>query len=248
MAIFSASGLSAGNLAALYAKQSDRVSSALRRPVESLSREVESARVRLSAFGQVQSAASKVQTAARNLQDEKQLSSVADAKNAAETFVKAYNNERATLAKVTESGGNGKTAGSLATDGRAQVASSQLERTAAENSSAFREAGIRVQQDGSLSVDAKALEAAFNTNPSAVTQALGNVGRAAEATTTRQLSSTGSVAASLSNLNNRVQQLETRQADVQTRSEQSQRAVESVTRRYGFGAVGAGAYLGIFGL
>jgi flagellar capping protein FliD len=97
-------------------------------------------------------------------------------------------------------------------------------------------------------VDAKALEAAFNTNPSAVTQALGNVGRAAEATTTRQLSSTGSVGASLSNLNNRVQQLETRQSDVQTRAEQSQRAVESVTRRYGFGAVGAGAYLGIFGL
>lgn len=248
MAIFSASGFSTSSIAALYSAQSDRASSALRRPVENLSREVESARVRLSAFGQIQSAASKVQAAARNLQDEKQLGSVADARNAAETFVKAYNNERATLARVTEGGGNGQAAGSLADDGRARSAASQLERTATENSSAFREAGVRVQQDGSLSVDAKALEAAFNTNPSAVTKALGNIGRAAETTATRQLSNTGSVGAAVNNLSSRVEQLETRQADVQTRVDQSQRAVEAASRRYGFGLSGAGAYLGIFGL
>lgn len=248
MAIFSASGLSASGLTALYSAQNDRASSAVRRPAENLSREVESTRVRLSAFGQIQSAASKVQVAAQNLQDEKQLSSATDAKNAAETFVKTYNNDRAVLAKVTESGGNGRSAGSLAEDGRARVAAIQLERTAAENSSAFREVGIRVQQDGSLSIDAKALEAAFNTNPSAVTEALGNVGRAAETTTTRQLSNAGGIVTSVSNLTTRVQQLETRQLDVQVRADQSQRAVESASRRYGFGASGAGVYLGIFGL
>lgn len=244
----SISGFSASNVAALYAGQGDRVSTALRRPAELLSRETESAKVRLSAFGQVQAATAEVQAAAKNLQDAKQVGTVADARKAAETFVKAFNNERSTLARATEAGGNGKAAGALAEDGRARVVASQTERALSDNTTAFRDAGIRVQQDGSLTVDAKALEAAFNTNPSAVAQALSNVGRAAEATATRQLSNSGSVGAAVNNLSSRVQQLETRQADSQERADQSQRAVEAASRRYGFNASGAGAYLGIFGL
>lgn len=244
----SISSTSAGNIAALYASQGDRVSSALRRPAEAVSRETEGTRVRLSAFGQIQSAAAGVQAAARNLQDAKQVGTVADAKQAAETFVKAFNNERATLARVTDAGGSGKAAGALADDGRARVATSQLERTLSENAGAFRDAGIRVQKDGSLSVDAGALEAAYSANPAAVTQALGSVGRAAETTATRQLSSTGSVGAAVNNLSNRVQQLETRQADYQSRADASQRMVDAAAQRYGFGASGASAYQGIFKL
>ena len=251
MAISSAgllSGSSAGSIASLYASQGDRGASALRRPVEALARQAEGVKVRLSAFGQVQSAAANVQSAARNLQDAKQVSTVAETKKAAEAFVAAYNNERSALASVTAGRSAGKPAGVLADDGRAQVASSQLQRTVTDNAAAFRDAGIRIQQDGSLAVDAKALEAAYNTNPAAVTQALSNVGRAAEATASRQLSSSGSVGAAVNNLSNRVQQLESRQADFQSRADQSQRAVEAASRRYGFGASGPGAYLGIFGL
>ncbi len=244
----SASGLVASSVSSLSATQGGRVSSALRKPVEALSRQTESTRVRLSAFGQVQSAAAEVQSAARNLQDGKQVSTATDARKAAETFVKAYNNERSTLGQATDSGNSANAPGALVDDGRARVAASQLQRTVSENAGAFRDAGITVQKDGSLSIDAKAFEAAFNTNPSAVTQALGGVGRAAEATATRQLSSTGSVGASVNSLSNRVQQLESRQADAQTRADESQRNVEAASRRYGFGASGSGSYLGIFGL
>ena len=65
---------------------------------------------------------------------------------------------------------------------------------------------------------------------------------------TRQLSATGSVRAAVDTLNSRRQQIESRQNDFRTRVDESQRAVEASARRYGFGAVGAGAYLGIFGL
>lgn len=241
-------GSSASSISALTASQSDRVASTLRRPAETLTREVESARVRLSAFGQVQSAAANVQAAARNLQDTKQLSSLADVKKAAETFVRSFNDERAALVRVSGNGNAGRPAVAQANDGRAAVASAQLQRTTGEAGSALRDAGIRVERDGSLSVDTKALESAFNANPSAVVKALGDVGRAAEATATRQLAGNGSVGAAVRNLSSQLEQLETRQTALQSSGEASQRAVEVASRRYGFGAVGAGAYLGIFGL
>ncbi len=240
----SATGFSAGSVTALSGVQSDRVSVALRRPAERLAQEAESTRVRLSAFGQAQSATAAVQTASRNLQDARQVSSAADARKAAEAFAQAFNAERAALASAS---GNGSPA-AVPEGARASIGASQLERVVADNATAFRDAGIRVQQDGSLTVDAKALEAAYATNPSAVTQALGAVGRAAEATATRQLSSNGSIGAAVNNLNTRLQQIETRQENVRVRADESQRAVEASARRYGFGAVGAGAYLGIFGL
>ncbi len=170
----SATGFSAGSVTALSGVQSDRISAALRRPAERLAQEAESTRVKLSAFGQAQSATAAVQTASRTLQDARQVSTAADAKAAAEAFVQAYNGERAALSNAA---GNG--AAAVPEGARASIAASQLERVVADNATAFRDAGIRIQQDGSLTVDAKALESAYATNPSAVTQALGAVGRAA---------------------------------------------------------------------
>lgn len=246
-ALYAANGLSA-----IYGGQNDRVSSALRQSNESSSREIESARVQLSSFGRVQSAAASVQSAARRLQATDEQTSAAAVRQAAETFVQAFNDQRAALTQASGAvGGNARPAGiasSTGNDARAVVASSQLQRLSAEVSPALREAGIRVERDGSLSVDAKALESAFNANPKAVTQALGEVGRAAEVTVTRQLAQTGSVGGAVRNLETRVEQLETRQATVQNGFDAAQRAVEAASRRYGFGAVGAGAYLGIFGL
>lgn len=239
---------SVGSSSYLSSIGAEKISSTLNRATETLSREVDSAKVRLSAFGQVKSAVAEVQSAARGLQDTKKIASADDAKKAAQAFVDAYNNERAALAKVTDSGSRSQAAGALATDGRAQVAGSQLQRVVSDNAASLKAAGITVQKDGSLAVDANAVANAFRQDPQATVQALGKVGRAVEVTATRQLSSTGTVGAAVESLNNRVQSLETRQADFQTRVAQSQQAVDSVTRRYGFGMSGAGAYVGIFGL
>ncbi|MDX9706284.1 MAG: hypothetical protein RBT86_01755 [Azospira sp.] len=230
---------SSSNVAALYgASQGERSQPAQQKPVEAVAREVDSARVQLSAFGQVQSAAANVQSTSQNLQDAEQLSSVTDTRKAAEAFVQSFNEQRAALAK----------AGSQDDSGRAMLASAQMQGLTNEMRTAFADAGISVSKDGTLSVDAKALESAYNANPTAVTRALGEVGRAAEVTATRQLSESGSVGAAMKAAENRVERLETRQNAVQFSNEVAQRATEAATQRYGFGAFGAGAYLGIFGL
>lgn len=213
----------------------DRIGAALRRPGQSIAREAESARVRLSAFGQAKSAAADVQSIARTLQDATKVGSVDAAKKVVENFVQAFNVEKAALAKVSADGGG-------------VVASSQLQRFTADNASALKSVGINVQQDGTLAVDTKVIENAFRQNPQTMVQSLGNIGRAVEVVTTRQLSNTGSVGAAVESLSNRVQQLETSQAVVQERITASQQAVEAATRRYGFGVTGASAYRGIFGL
>lgn len=252
--MFSSGLHSARGVSALYSSQNERVASALRQPAEAVGREIESTRVQLSAFSRVQSAAAEVQSSARQLQKTGEKTSVTEAKKAAQAFVQAYNDQRSALIQTggTAESGSGKASvgavGATGNDGRAAVASSQLRRLTSEQAPALREAGIRVERDGSLSVDAKALESAFNTNPKAVTQALGQVGRAAEATATRQLAENGSVNSAMKTLENRVGQLESRQALVESSNATAQRAIESTARHYGFGAVGAGAYLGIFGL
>lgn len=248
---FSSSFYATNRLSALYADSGDRVSSALRQPSEALSREIESTRVQLSSLGQVQSATAGLQSAAIKLRDLPESAVVGEAKKAAEAFVQAYNDQRTALAGAggdVARRGSAQAIGATGVDGRVAVAASQASRLTGDQGTALREAGIRVERDGSLSVDAKALESAFNANPKAVTQALGQVGRAAEAMTTRQLSENGSVGAAVRTLENRTQQLENRQSLVENASVAAQRALESSSRRYGFGAVGAGAYLGIFGL
>ncbi|MCK6406724.1 MAG: flagellar filament capping protein FliD [Rhodocyclaceae bacterium] len=236
-----------GSVSGLYstlgAIQRDRFSRALERPTERLAQETESVRVRLSAFGQARSATATVQASARELQNGSAITSAASAKEAAGAFVESVNSARTTLKQLAESAESG-----AADSARARIAGGQLERLVADNASALREVGIRVQEDGALVVDAKALEAAYAANPTAVKQTFGDVGRAAEATATRQLSASGSVGAVVDNLSDRLQQLETRETDFRERAESAQKAVEASSRRYGFGAVGAGAYLGIFGL
>lgn len=249
---FSSSALfSAGSASALYAAQGGRVASSRQAVETSLARETESARVQLSTFGRIQSATAGVQSASRQLQETGAQSSAATVRKAAEAFVQAYNDQRAALAQTgspARTGASAVSTASAANEGRTAVASVQLQRQSVELAPTLREAGIRVERDGSLSVDAAALESAFNANPTALSQALGTVGRAAEATATRQLADNGSIGGAVRNLEARVERLETRQATVESGFDAAQRALEAASRRYGFGAVGAGAYLGIFGL
>jgi len=225
--------------------QDERGASALRRPAEALAREAEGTRVRLSEFGRAKSAAAELQSAGRRLQ-QAPAATADDARRYAENFVAAFNAERSALARVATPGD-----GVTAEAARAQIAGGQLARVVADNATAFRESGIRIADDGTLAVDAKAVEAAFNANPTALSRSLGEVGRATEATTTRQLSQAGSVGAAVEQLSNRLQRIEDRQSELaaaRSRVEESRLSLEASSRRYGFGAVGAGAYLGIFGL
>lgn len=240
--------LSGASQASSASGSASATSAALARPSARLQQETDSARVKLSAFGQVQSAAAQVQSSSRALQNSARITNADEAKKVAEQFVSAFNTERAALQGATQSASRGQAAGALAGDGRAQVAATQLQQLTGANASSLQAAGINVQQDGSLAVDAKAIQTAFQQNPQAAVQALGNVGRAAETMAVRQLGATGAVGSAVLSLGNRVQNLEERQSDMQTRAAQAQQAIDSASRRYGFGVSGTNAYTGIFGL
>lgn len=240
----------ASRASALQSVDTNPVAAALRRPVEALSQQTESTRVRLSAFGQVKSAVADVQAAAKGLQDNKQLQTAEGAKKAAEAFVKAYNAETATTANLTRRESGRNAAGALADDPRARLAAGDLQRVERNSESELKQAGITRQKDGTLAIDAKAFEAAYAKDSGSLRQALSSAGNRIEAVATRQLSASGSVGAAVNNLSSKVTNLENRQADVQARLDDSQRIVQEQTDRFKVGpfATGVSAYKGIFSI
>lgn len=253
------SGFLVGAASAPDANRRGSAVPAVRTPAEAPRRDVESAQVRVSDAARLQSASFELQTAARKLQDTRQVDSVADAKRSAAAFVDAFNTARAVRTRLADGAGTGANVEAIGGNGGA-----------ADAGAAFRDAGIRIEQDGSLSVDAQALVARFNANPAAVTGALGAIGRAVDAAAPRP-SAAASVPASVpaagsgaypaasltptaggsvisSNLTARAPLPENRQPDPQMRIDDAQRATEAASRHYGFAVSGAGAYLGIFGL
>ena len=241
---------SAARTSSLQSVNTDPLAAALRRPVEALSQQAESTRVRLSAFGQVKSAVAGVQTAAKGLQDANQTQTAEGAKKAAEAFVKAYNAENGTSANLTRREGYRNSAGTLADEPRARSASNELQRTVRNSEPDLKQVGITRQKDGTLAIDTKAFDAAYAKDSSAVKAALGTVGSRVEAVATRQLSASGSVGSAISGLSSKVANLEDRQADVQTRLDQSQQIVQEQADRFKAGpfATGVSAYKGIFSI
>ncbi|MCP5268703.1 MAG: hypothetical protein H6943_06665 [Zoogloeaceae bacterium] len=265
-----ASGLSASSIEALYSNQSERNLSTSVRQGESAAQPAanperpatdagvngiaaqQSSEVRISTSGQAQVALDNVQTAARALQTARQEDVVSEVRQLAESFAETFNTERVALTRAAEN----TFSADAAERAQAGAAAAQLQSVVSNAAAPLRDAGVQVSQDGSLSVDAKALEAAFSTNPAAVVQTFGDVGRAAEATGIRAATDSGSAetAGNAIRLNpaasseGRDRQSPSRPAETPNRSGEQQSAVESTARRYGFGAVGAGAYLGIFGL
>ncbi len=231
---------------------SDFVASALRRPLEALSQQTESTQVRLSAFGQIKSAVADVQTAAKNLQDNKQLQTVDGAKKAAEAFVKAFNAENRAAASLTQradnrassSSASSQTAGALADDSRARLAVGDLQRGVSNSQSALKQVGISTQQDGTLVLDSKALEAAFTQDPSAVTQSLKTTGSRLEAAATRQLGASAAIPSAIDKLGSQVANLVERQSNLQALLNQSQQTQEQ-TQRFTMGPFG-GTSSGVF--
>ncbi|MFZ2853924.1 MAG: flagellar filament capping protein FliD [Rhodocyclaceae bacterium] len=235
----------------------DAVSAASRRSAQSLSQETESTKVRLSAYGQVKSAVAEVQTAAKGLQDSKQLQTADSARKAAEAFVKAYNAENKTTTDVTRRKGSDGAAGALADDPLARSASSGLQRTVRNSDAELKQAGITRQKDGTLAVDAKAFDAAYAKDASAVKGALGTIGTRVDSVATRQLSSAGTVGRTVDSLNSKVTNLENKQAnqqanqqDLQSLLDASRRQVEEQASRFSTGpfASGVAAYKGIFSI
>lgn len=230
--------------AALYGTNaiSEQVATASRKPVERLSQQAESTKVELSAFGQLKSATSQVETAAKALQDNKNLGSAADVTKAVQGFAEAANSQLKAAKQTTLPLGSARTASEL---------HRAVEGFTSKDRQSLNGIGIAFAADGSLKVDTKKLEAAYQANPNQVKETLNRVGKAAADTSDRQLAGNGAVGGAISRLNEKLGNIQQQQTDTQARLEQSRKAVEDQDRRanlaqQAFSFNGVGAYNRVF--
>lgn len=208
---------------------SDPVADALKHANNRIEQQLGSTKVQLSAYGQIKGAFSEVQTASKALSEPKKTATTDNVKKAVAGFVSAFNKANKTVGAAVQ--GDGKQVGTLANDARARNAVTDLRRSVTEGSalSDLGKIGITQNKDGSLAVDAKALDKALQSNPDQVRSTVAGVGQQVEKTATRELANNGNVGSSVNTLNNRSRSLEARQSAQQDQLAASQRLVEQQT-------------------
>lgn len=227
----------------------DQVAAAFEKAESRVTKQLESTKVQLSAYGQIKAAFADVQTASKALTDPKQTATVEDVKKVAGSFVDAYNKANKAVSVATQNAG--KEVGALANDARARIAGSDLRRSVAEGNSLadLKKVGITQNKDGSLAIDTKALESAFQANPEQVRSTLASVGTQVDNTATRELAKSGNVGSSVTALSNRSRNLEAQQSTQQGLAAAAQRQIDQQTARLNPDnafASGVAAYLRTF--
>lgn len=214
---------------------------ALKRATSRTDEKLESTKVELSAFGQIKAALSELQTASKTVAEPTKTATVDDAKKAVENFVSAFNKANTAIKNATSSG---KETGALANDARARSAGNDLRRAVSEGNSAseLKKAGIAQNKDGSLSLDAKALEKSLKESPEQTVAAVAELSRKVEKTATRELAGNGNVGHSVEALNQRSRSLEAEQSAQQAHIEASQRTVQQQSANITKFASGVAAY------
>lgn len=207
--------------------------------------------VQLSSYGQIKSGLASLQSSGKALTTLAKNATGSEVGKAAQSFVDAYNT--GSSAVNTAVNGTGSKAGALADDQLARLAGNDLRRivTNSGGSAELQKIGISVGQNGSLSLDAKALEKALAANPDAVKSTLAKLGGQAETTATRELSSNGAVGSAVNTLNSRAKKLAAAQSQQEGLAAAMQAAIQqSADQLQGGGGFSAGiaAYMKIFSL
>ena len=205
--------------------------------------------VQLSAFGQIKAGFADIQAAGKSLSDPKKTSTVEDVTKAAQSFADAYNNTTKAINTATK--GDGKASGALTDDSRARLAGNDLKKvvTSDNNMADLKKIGINVNQDGMMSVDAKALQNAMQANPNAVRDTFAKIGQQAEQISKKELANTGNVGNAVNTLNTRAKNLEAQMAEQQKVAAASQATVQRQVASIGNNAAGGvAAYMQMFSL
>lgn len=195
------------NLANLYRAQQtvsvsalDPVQKAMKKGSARLEDLQQSTEVKLSSYGQVKAGFARIQDAGETLTKSASLSA-ANAKQALQSLVSAYNETRSVAAATAP--------------GSASNAANSLRRTAASDGmrADLQTLGITRQNDGSLAIDAKKLDQALASNSTAVKEALSRVGGQFGQNASRALSENSGLNKTLNALATQNQQLQAREND-----------------------------------
>lgn len=208
-----------------------------------IGQQVSATNVQLSAFGQIKSSFADVQSAGKSLSAPGKASTTEDITKAVQAFTGAFNNASKTINTAIR--GDGKSAGVLAGDGHANLAAFDLKRvvTSGSNTADLKKIGVSVNQDGTLSIDTKALQSALQASPDSVKDTLAKVGAQAEQVARKELASTGNVGGAVNTLSTRARNLESKAAEQQKLVTSSQNAVQKQVASFGNNADGIAAYM-----
>lgn len=169
--------------------------------------------VRLSSFSQIKSGFADVQSAAKNLSDPKKTGTPDDIVKAVQSFASAYNTANNSVNTAIKN--DGKNSGALSGDVRANIASGDLKSIVSNGSNIadLKKIGINLKADGTIAVDATALQSAIQSNPNAVKDTLTKIGKQAEQISAKELATTGNVGGAVNALSNLSKGLETQLAE-----------------------------------
>lgn len=222
----------------------DSTTEAFQKADKRIHQQRESVSVQLSSFGKLKSSLSETQSASRVLSDSKRTATDTGLKNAANSFVQAFNTATQTARSTAEQ------LGTSPQSHRARATETDLRRTVSSDATAtsdLKKVGITQQRDGSLFIDTKKFDAALKADADSLRGTLSRVGQQVDRTATRELADRGNVGSSLSSLGNRARSLENTQEEQQSQAAAAQQVVSMQTDRLNDSLnSGAAAYQRIF--
>ena len=165
----------------------------------------------LSALGQFKSSLVDLATAGKEMAALTATSTTQSVQGALEKLVARYN---ASAAKGNASAAAGSTTDVGASRALRELRAAIMSVTGSATSPSLGRIGIVQRQDGTLAVDAKALEKSMATDPAGVTSALAGIGKAVENSANDALSTGSRLSSSMASLGDRVKALQQQQSAV----------------------------------
>ena len=226
--------------------QADQATGAFDLASKRIGQQVSATNVQLSAFGQVKSSFVDIQSAGKSLSAPGKASTTEDTTKAVQAFTDAFNKATQSVNTAIRGGTD-----ALASGGHVALAALDLKKivTSGSNSADLKKIGISVKQDGTLSVDAKALQNALQTNPNSVQDTLAKVGALAEQVAGKELANTGNIGGTVNASSARAKNLEFKAAEQQKLATNSQTVVQQQVANISKSATsGVAAYMQMFSL
>jgi hypothetical protein len=199
---------SSSTQAAAQATSSSPVAAALKRADARVQSQRDATGAQLSSLGKLKSAVSDVQLAARAVGGLTASTSAADVKTAVSRFASAFNASLASAKATSADMAAGDASTTTAAIGARRVGTEMGRSLAVAGASdALRKAGFKQAADGTLTVDAAKLDAAFKTDPAGLQAALAKLGQATDTVATKELASNGRIATPMAALKQRASTL-----------------------------------------
>ena len=196
---------------ATEAEKVRKLAPSLSKAHERIAAQAQAGSTSLSALGQFKSSLVDLATAGKEMAALTATSTTQSVQGALEKLVARYN---ASAAKGNASAAAGSTTDVGATRALRELRAAIMSVTGSATSPSLGRIGIVQRQDGTLAVDAKALEKSMATDPAGVTSALAGIGKAVENSANDALSTGSRLSSSMASLGDRVKALQQQQSAV----------------------------------